>query len=169
MSLHDDLLAQAGFLSKKEPRRPTQASLRQAGSAAHYALFHLLIDEATRRFVRGADRHELRRCLGRAFGHAEMKEVARQFASDKVSPKISAGLKGMPLQTELKRVAQAFANLQQARHEADYDLARGFGRQEVKQLIAEAVQAFRDWRAVRGTDQADTWLLGLVAQKNMKV
>lgn len=98
-----------------------------------------------------------------------MKEVARQFASDKVSPKIFAGLKGMPLQTELKPVAQAFANLQQARHEADYDLARGFGRQEVKQLIAEAVQAFDDWRAVRGTDQEDTFLLGLMAQKNMKV
>ena len=38
MSLHQDLLAQARHLLRKEPRRPKQASLRRAVSAAYYAL-----------------------------------------------------------------------------------------------------------------------------------
>ena len=47
MSLHADLLKQARHLSTKEPSRPSQASLRRAISAAYYALFHRLVDEAT--------------------------------------------------------------------------------------------------------------------------
>ena len=35
----------------KEPRRPKQASLRRAVSAACYALFHLLVDDAERAFL----------------------------------------------------------------------------------------------------------------------
>lgn len=39
MSLHADLLKQARHLATKERRRPSQASLRRAISAAYYALF----------------------------------------------------------------------------------------------------------------------------------
>ena len=66
MSLHADLLRQARQLALKEPRRPSQASLRRAISASYYALFHLLIDEVTRRMFSGRDRAALRGCLGRA-------------------------------------------------------------------------------------------------------
>src|SRR5687767_10606362 len=36
MSLHDDLRRQAWHLATREPRRPVQASLRRAVSAAYY-------------------------------------------------------------------------------------------------------------------------------------
>ena len=49
LSLHADLLRQARQLALKEPRRPSQASLRRAISASYYALFHLLVDEAPNR------------------------------------------------------------------------------------------------------------------------
>ena len=52
MSLQQDLLRQARHLATKEPRRPSQASLRRAVSAAYYALFHLLVDEAIGRLSR---------------------------------------------------------------------------------------------------------------------
>ena len=52
MSLHGDLLRQARHLAAKEPRRPLQASLRRAVSAAYYSLFHLLVDEAVNRMIR---------------------------------------------------------------------------------------------------------------------
>ena len=52
MSLQQDLLRQARDLATKEPRRPSQASLRRAVSAAYYALFHLLVDEAIGRLSR---------------------------------------------------------------------------------------------------------------------
>jgi hypothetical protein len=48
-----------------------------------------------------------------------MKDVSVQFAKGTVSPKLSAGLKGRQVQPELRRIAVAFVDLQQARHEAD--------------------------------------------------
>ena len=82
MSLPRDLLAQARLLATKESSRPKQASLRRAVSAAYsyYALFHLLVSDAVRRLLAGSDREALRNCLSRAFDHAVMKRVARQFA-----------------------------------------------------------------------------------------
>lgn len=45
MGLPEDLLEQAGHLARRERKRPRQASLRRAVSAAYYALFHLLTSE----------------------------------------------------------------------------------------------------------------------------
>jgi hypothetical protein len=42
MSLHADLLEQAGNLARLDPTRPKQVNLRRAVSSAYYALFHLL-------------------------------------------------------------------------------------------------------------------------------
>lgn len=77
MSLSRDLLAQAKLLATKEKSRPKQASLRRSVPTAYYAVFHLLVDAATRRLVSGADRQPLRSCLARAFDHGVMKRVAR--------------------------------------------------------------------------------------------
>lgn len=59
MSLHTDLLKQATILATREPRRPFQASLRRAASAAYYALFHLLVEEGTRLMLSGTKRKPL--------------------------------------------------------------------------------------------------------------
>ena len=163
MSLPTDLLAQARLLATKEQRRPRQASLRRAVSASYYALFHLLIADATRRMAGGNDRLALRNCLGRAFGHSTMKRVARQFAERSVSPRLGPGLNGQPLQGELVRVAAAFVDLQQHRQEADYDMGRRFTRMEVLSITSDAERAFADWRLVRHSVQADTFLIGLLA------
>ena len=169
MSLHGDLLVQARFLASKEPRRPSQASLRRGVSASYYALFHLLVDEAARRMVSVGGRDRLRNCLKRAFDHGNMKKVAQQFARGNVSPKLGPGLNEQPLQPEIVRVATAFSDLQQLRHEADYDLSRRFTRQEVLALVADAERAFDDWKSVRRTVQADTFLVGLLAFGNMRM
>ncbi len=46
--MHKDLLEQAERLAMLEIKKPKQASLRRAISAAYYAMFHLLVDEACR-------------------------------------------------------------------------------------------------------------------------
>ena len=78
-----------------------------------------------------------------------MKRVARQFAERTVSPRLSPGLNGLPLQDEIVRVAAAFVDLQQHRHEADYDVGRRFTRLKVLNIVSDAERAFVDWRAVR--------------------
>jgi uncharacterized protein (UPF0332 family) len=53
------LLEQAKHLANREKKRPRQASLRRAVSTAYYALFHLLIYEATLNWKRVDPRHLL--------------------------------------------------------------------------------------------------------------
>ena len=168
VSLHADLLKQAKLFAGKEPRRPLQASLRRAVSASYYALFHLLVDEATKRMLSGRNRDALRDCLARAFSHDVMKQVAQQFSSNGLSPKLIPGLNGQTLQPQLVGIASSFVDLQQARHEADYDRARRFTRREVLDLVDQAEQAFADWKVVRKSIQADTFLAGLLAFRNMR-
>ncbi len=50
MGLSQDLLDLADHLSRRERRKPRQASLRRAVSTAYYALFHLLIEDAIKRW-----------------------------------------------------------------------------------------------------------------------
>ena len=80
MTLHGDLLRLASILTRHEKRRPKQSTLRRAISTAYYALFHLLVHEATGRMVRGDDRAPLRARLGRAFEHSTMAEASRSFS-----------------------------------------------------------------------------------------
>ena len=97
-----------------------------------------------------------------------MRQVAQQFSDVRVSRKLAPGLNGQALQPELVRVASALVDLQQARHEADYDPARRFTRGEALDLVGRAEQAFVDWNRVRGSIQADTFLTGLLAYGNMR-
>ena len=75
MSLHSELLKQAYSLARKEHKKPTQASLRRSVSASYYALFHLLVDDATRLMLSGHGRSSLRDSLARAFHHSAMKQA----------------------------------------------------------------------------------------------
>ncbi len=144
MSLHNELLRQARHLATKESRRPLQASLRRAVSAAYYALFHLLVDEAVCRMV-SARRYALRDCLRRAFAHSNMRTVAQQFAGTSVAPRLSPGLQGQSLQPDLVKVARAFVDLQEARHEADYNTAWRATRPGALGLIEQTEEAFGCW------------------------
>lgn len=167
MSYHRDLLEQARHLASKEPRRPRQASLRRAVSAAYYSVFHMLVDAASRFLIRGQD--ELRSTLSRAFSHQDMRDVAKQYAQGKVPAKISAAAPGPP-PSDLQRVAKAFISLQEARHEADYDLSRSFTRAEVLDLILEAERAHADWDLFWKGKPADgmVFLVALFATRKIR-
>ncbi len=168
MSLHSELLKQARFLARKEPKKPTQASLRRSVSASYYALFHLLVDEATRLMLSGHGRRPLRDSLARAFHHSSMKQTAVEFTRQRPSPKLSSGFDGQPVPRPLVDVASAFVQLQEARHDADYNRALRFTRREALDLVDLTEQAFRDWDDARGSLHADTFLTGLLAYRHMQ-
>ena len=166
-ALFDDLLDQAKQLAKREPRKPKQASLRRAISTAYYALFHLLVNEAVRLLIKGGDRKALRQTLSRAFVHSQMKDVSQQFGRNQVSDKFLPALNGMTLQPELISVAKTFVDLQQARHEADYDVSRDFPKQDCLDLVGRVEKAFSGWRQVRGSLQSEVFLVAMLAQKQI--
>src|SRR5580658_2808224 len=70
MAYAEDLLELARHLAL-EPTGARQACLRRAVSTAYYALFHLLISEATLNW----GRPELRSELGRFFEHGRMRSA----------------------------------------------------------------------------------------------
>jgi hypothetical protein len=161
MSLEKDLLEQAKSLAKREPKRPRQASLRRAISTAYYALFHLLISESVDQIIQPTSRTYAQR----VFDHAAMKRICVAFTPkgtllDSFKSKVKA-----PIEKELANVAATFVDMQDLRHQADYNLDRSFSRIDVDVKVASVVQAFADWAAIRKTDNARIFLMALLLER----
>jgi len=174
LALHHDLLEQAEHLAKRETKKPKQASLRRAVSAAYYALFHLLVADGARR-LSPTNPDGLRLLIQRTFNHGDMRAVCKGFAEGhKASiqnkqpgnpPLATRQLIALPLDPSLFAVVQAFVDLQEARHDADYNLGKQWNRLDVLNRVQAARQAFSDWATIRGTPTATVFVVALVLQK----
>lgn len=164
MPLAEHLLEQAQHLANREKKRPRQASLRRAVSTAYYALFHLLIYEATRNWRRPAQRQ----LLARAFEHGKMKS-----ACDRKRSELSAYMRAVPppasddltVARQLYNVVDTFIQSQQRRHTADYDNATRWTRMEVSGQIAAVAAAFHSWRSIRNENLAQDYLVYLLVKE----
>jgi uncharacterized protein (UPF0332 family) len=125
MGLAEDLLEQAYHLAKREPKRPRQASLRRAVSTAYYALFHLLISSAILEWKGVHQRSQ----VARGFEHGPMKDASRRTVKKQFARADA------PVAAQLKAVAQAFVDLQQKRHTADYSYNKKWSRTEVQSYL----------------------------------
>jgi hypothetical protein len=99
MAFAEDLLKQAFLLLNKEPKTPTQASLRRSVSTAYYALFHLLIQDASVNW----SRLDTRDYLARAFEHKTMKEASTRAENATYDSSVPP-----PVVAKLRSVARAF-------------------------------------------------------------
>lgn len=164
MSLDEDLLEQAEHLARRDSRRPRQASLRRAISAGYYALFHLFVREATAVVVSDPG---LRQLVPRAFDHSEMKQACRPFAAGALPDHLKAvTTTGVP--DDLKTVADTFIQLQQSRHEADYNVSRTFNRQDTLTLVQQVRAAFEAWQRVRDQQITTVFLVNLLLGSKWK-
>lgn len=66
---------------------------------------------------------------------------------------------------ELNVVAQAFIQLQQNGHIADYDNSTNWSRTDVERMLVRATDAFTAWNSIRSTDAAQDYLLSLFLPK----
>jgi hypothetical protein len=168
LAFHHDLLEQAQHLVTRERQRPKQASLRRAVSAAYYALFHLLVaDGASLLFP--PQPPELRLLIRRAFSHGEMRNVCRDFVQANVGRGgISASTRAVltfPLEPPLVRVLEAFVELQEARRQADYDLAKSWNRLAAATYVATARNAFASWQAIHRSPNTVVFVAALLLQR----
>ena len=167
MSLHEELLEQARDLAALDPRRPKQGNLRRAVSSAYYAVFHLLVHEASTSLVGAAlagASAEINHGVRRWFDHGTMKKAAQWFQGRDAPPALNGMFRPGPgggpqrfvatlISAELRAVVDAFIDLQEQRHIADYDLsAQRFTRQGTLVHVQRAEQAFADWTTARGAD-----------------
>lgn len=173
MGLADDLLSLAKKTVNYQKADVLDARLRRSISTAYYALFHLLTESAAARIVGHAG---LRQLVSRAYAHADMHRAAKAFKSGAgglpahLTAPFGAAIPAVP--PEIADVATAFVDLQEARHDADYNLAKAFSRAEARRLVAQAEKAFADWKAVTAmpqhADVCDLFLAALLLGERWK-
>jgi len=158
----DHLLEQAKHLANREKKRPRQASLRRAVSTAYYAIFHLLVHEATLNWKR-VDQRPL---LARFFEYGKMRTASgrqrdecNRYLNSTPPPPNGPQLDSM---RKLGIVADAFFQAQQQRHTADYDNSKTWTRTEVITLIDIVDSAFSAWRGIRDDGTAQSYLISLL-------
>lgn len=156
MAYHDDLLAHAVELVHTV--QPTQLTLRRAVSAAYYAVFHLLIAEATSYWGNAS----LRAALGRAYDHGTMKTASNRILDASKFP--FAGEDATAVKN-LRFIAQAFNQLQEDRHFADYNLTKDVDPPEALAQVKSAQEILSTWPSIRGRQIAQAYLVSLLVKR----
>lgn len=170
--MHSDLFLQAETLAKLDSRRPKQVNLRRAVSAAYYAVFHFLVDEACRAQL-GAQHQQAgyRNALARAFGHTTMRAACSSFRSGTLKPVVTKSLPltggKYPILAPIQNLAGTFVELQEKRHLADYDRAERFRRSDVQALIEQAVKHVDDFARLPVSNERTFFLCCLWAYKEL--
>ena len=147
--LPEELLEQAKFLLTLPPN---QANVRRAVSAAYYGLFHLLVRATVRKWSEPL--HQAR--IARIFEHERMKKVSGatiKTMGTEIDPRDSNSIEVIS-RTELTKVAQSFIILQQARHDADYNLEKPLDPADAAALVNLANSAFVSWEMTRNSEVA---------------
>ena len=155
MAYADELLALSTELANHD--NAGQAHFRRAVSTAYYALFHLLVSDATLNW----NVVEFRPKLARFFEHGNMKSVSLRFVSD-LKRKFSETIEP---QASLYIVADTFVQAQEERELADYDVAQEWTQTEVLDRIQAVRFAFGRWRTIREQPLAQGYLIALLGKK----
>ena len=152
--MYEDLMELAEVIATMGAGKPKQAYLRRAVSTTYYAVFHFLIDEVCCAQIGSQNAQRMyRHALSRAFVHTTMKSACSSFGAGNVNKSV---VKGLPKNLQgnytipkpVQNIAATFAELQEKRHLADYDLSERFKRSEVLTLIDQAkthVEKFREF------------------------
>jgi hypothetical protein len=127
---------------------PRQVDLRRAIASAYYAVFHLCMTSAADEFVgvtqRSSNRYTL---VYRSINHRTLKdfctEARKQAPPTKLSPYFPAG----GFSANIRAFAGAVVELQQTRHEADYDPRPRFAASDAKVAISVARSAIQQFHA----------------------
>jgi len=152
------LIAQARMLAGSDPRRPQQATLRRAISTAYYGVFHFLIEESTLLLLGTAvGDAPFREFAARSFEHGKMKSLCTEFVKpnpQQVHPLLRPFWARLHIagNQQLRLIAQAFIDLQDERHEADYDLSQAFSRNDALTAVSLAEAVVAAWRRMRAAD-----------------
>lgn len=161
-----DLVAHARRLITEHGSRGGTASsdveLRRALSSAYYGLFHRLTTAGSMPFTGHGD--TLRFQVARAFSHAAMRKVCDAYVRSPTRP-FPVSLQHLnpaaPNQ-RLSAVADAFAQLQEGRHAADYDLSTTISAQYAAELVRLAETALADFDAIQSFPETTVFLAALL-------
>lgn len=133
----DELLAHASRLAQGSPRKPKQADLKRAVSAAYYAIFHAFAKngaDCMAGTVKNDRPNKAWAHVYRALDHGFAKAACEK-------------VRNLPFPAELQISADAFVELQARRHAADYDPNHRLVRSDALDAVAKASDAVSKLRA----------------------
>lgn len=163
----EELLHCADVLAGRESGRgrPRTAYLRRATSTAYYALFHELVAHGAKRALPRGPRQD-RFVVSRWFSHGNLRKAAEWVDQLQNGRSVPAGVQALltgagPMPADLALVAAAVSELQQARHDADYDPAYDATKRRTLGHIDQARAAVRAARRLDDSDEPtyDSFLL----------
>ena len=136
----------------------TEANSRRAVSTAYYAVFHLLIRTAISNWTQ-IEHHPQ---LARTFEHRRMKEasIAILKVIGRVDSEVTTSNDAVPMR--LWFVANAFVDLQELRHRADYDIATPFDPLTAAVSVALVRQTFEIWTEIKDQPLSQRYLYSLL-------
>lgn len=151
-----ELIAQANRLARATKQRPRQVDMNRAVSTAYCALFHTLA-RLCADIVAGTGKTVSAKAWLQAY-----RALAHGFAKNACA---QARSKGFP--PEVLQFASAFVDLQQLRHDADYDPSRMFKRSEVVSVIGRAERAISGLRSAQRSDLRAFVVLVLIPERRL--
>jgi len=139
------------------------AQLRRAVSTAYYAVFHKILRMAANRFAGEAQGQTAAyRLLYRWFDHSRVNEVCRAIDKPLMSKAFQQSLVRPAVSLQMRRFANAFCVLRDARHLADYDPSHRLERVVVDGMVLMAEMAMAALDAVEAEELADVLALMIV-------
>lgn len=138
--------------------------MRRAISAAYYALFHHLSEAAVEQIAPHASPKAANR-IYRWLNHGEMKRICREFASPRLNPPLRDLLDG-DVSEDMQRLTTSFINLQEARHNADYNPGYLVTWEQTRDLLELAVRAISAWEKIARTAEGNIFILSLLLWRN---
>jgi hypothetical protein len=167
MASYDDELLEAarGLLARRAGQRGKlpSARIRRSISTSYYALFHFLLEQVGARVVgTHNDLRRRRRILSRTVTHRGIKttldkmrgaQVDASFEDFLRSPGIAAGPVASP--PFVRNLANAFADAQEKRHDADYDLNKPLSELDARLLRERTHLVIAGWRAANTATDRD--------------
>lgn len=137
--------------------QPRNANLRRAVSAAYYALFHHMVSVSTLALLPSDTQEADRLQLTRNYEHRSLLSVCERVSGTSSLPRLTGfAIAQLRQNVTLVDVAGTFKDLQQARHEADYDHLASFSRPGVLTLIDGAKDAILEVEHAAGVDRPIT-------------
>ena len=142
----------------------SEIELRRAVSSLYYGLFHRLSVAGAEVFNAGGTAVTLK--ASRAFNHTEMREACAEYVKWAPGSRLASLVSTQPGQ-QLLTVAQAFVDLQEARHRADYDLGTAITNDEALDLLQQATFAHLAFDAVEQRPETSVFLTCLLLGKRL--
>jgi hypothetical protein len=145
---------------------PSDVELRRAVSSLYYALFHQINQDAAALLAPNVSA-ATNFCIQRWFDHRQMKEICGRFTAPELANPL-LGLIGRTASSDLRTVTRAFILLQEARHQADYDLGYQLAKTDAISRAKVAAEAFQAWQRIQDSSEVNIFILSLLMWENWK-